>query len=393
MRWLAEVSPQARGLAVDEHVQPPVIWIGNGAGPGSLLRLTDGGARAGESQTVGGRTGQALIWPGAIAAGPDGRFYAHDEARQVLVATDIQGGNRREIPMRLARSLLADPHRDRLLVSAAGKALAFDRELRPLPLKLTDSDGKSSKAWASAFGGQFVGCEADGSILVRDAAKAKSSGQGLNGLIQRYGPDGRLAAPALVRLWHATGGGARDSRGNLYAMDLCLGKFQRLVHDFPFRSMKAHEYESMGWLREGKLIRHQSELGSLARFGPGGGERGTESEHWAHRGFSIISSGNCKCDWPAETVAADAADRIFASDADHFHVKVLDNAGNLISRIGRWGNAQTQPKPGGPASELGFDYIYALAAAGDDLFVCDRVLRRIARLRMDYRTTAAAALP
>jgi hypothetical protein len=391
--WLAEVSPQARGLAVDERVQPPVIWIGNGAGPGSLLRLTDGGARAGESRTVGGRMGQALIWPGAIAVGPDGRFYAHDEARQVLVATDIQGGNRREIPMRLARSLLADPFRDRLLVSAAGKALAFDRELRPLPLKLTDSDGKSSKAWLSAFGGQFVGCEPDGSILVRDAAMSKANEKGLNGLIQRYGPDGRLVTPGMVRLWHGTGGGARDSRGNLYAMDLCLGKFQRLVHDFPFRSMKAHEYESMAWLREGNLIRHQSELGSLACFGPGGGDRGTESEHWAHRGFSIISSGNCKCDWPAETVAVDAADRIFASDADHFHVKALDNAGNLIARIGRWGNAQTQPQPGGPASELGFDYIYALAAAGDDLYVCDRVLRRVARLRMDYRTTAAAVLP
>jgi hypothetical protein len=67
--------------------------------------------------------------------------------------------------MRLARSLLADPYRDRLLVSAAGRALAFDRELRPLPLKLTESDGKSSKSWLSAFGGQFVGCEPDGSIL------------------------------------------------------------------------------------------------------------------------------------------------------------------------------------------------------------------------------------
>lgn len=391
--WLSEVGSQARGLAVDERVQPPVIWIGNGAGPGSLLRLTDGGTRVGESRTVAGRTGQALVWPGAITAGPDGRFYAHDEARQVLVATDIQGGDRREIPMRLVRSLLADPFRDRLLVSAAGKALAFDRELRPLPLKLTDSDGKSSKAWLSAFGGQFVGCEPDGSILVRDAATGKTSDKGLNGLIQRYGPDGRLATPGLVRLWHGIGGGARDSRGNLYAMDLCLGKFQRLVHDFPFRSMKAHEYESMGWLRDGELIRHQSELGSLVRFGSGGGDRGTESECWAHRGFSIISSGNCKCDWPADTVTVDAADRIFASDADHFHVKALDNAGNLIARIGRWGNAQTQPKPGGPASELGFDYIYALAAAGDDLYVCDRVLRRVARLRMDYRLTAAAVLP
>lgn len=390
--WLAEVSPKSRGLAVDEHVQPPVIWIGNGAGPGSLLRLTDGGTQAGATQTVGGGTGQALVWPGAIAAGPDGRFYAHDEARQVLVATDLQGGNRREIPMRLVRSLLADPFRDRLLVSAGG-ARAFDRELRPLPLKLTDSDGKSPKSWLSAFGGQFVGCEPDGSILVRDAATGKASDKGLNGLIQRYGPDGRLATPGLVRLWQGTGGGARDSRGNLYAMDLCLAKFQRLVHDFPFRSMKAHECESMGWLREGERIRHQSELGSLARFGPGGGERGAESEHWAHRGFSVVSSGNCKCDWPAETVAVDAADRIFASDADHFHVKALDNAGNLIARIGRWGNAQTRPKPGGLASELGFDYIYALAAAGDDLFVCDRVLRRVARLRMDYRTTAAAVIP
>ena len=74
-------------------------------------------------------------------------------------------------------------------------------------------------------------------------------------------------------------------------------------------------------------------------------------------------------------------------------MKVLDTAGNLIGRIGTWGNAQTVPEAGGNAAELGFWSIFSLDAVGDVLYICDKDLRRIAKFRMKYRDRKAASLP
>ena len=73
---------------------------------------------------------------------------------------------------------------------------------------------------------------------------------------------------------------------------------------------------------------------------------------------------------------------MFVSDVDLHMVKVLDTAGNMIARIGRWGNAETVPGADGDARQLGFRLIYCLAAAGDNLYVSDKDLRRIAKIKM-----------
>jgi hypothetical protein len=81
------------------------------------------------------------------------------------------------------------------------------------------------------------------------------------------------------------------------------------------------------------------------------------------------------------------------ADVDLHMIKVLDTAGNMIARIGRWGNAETVPGPDGDAAGLGFRLIYCLAAAGDHLFVTDKDLRRVAKVRMDYRESKEASVP
>jgi hypothetical protein len=139
---------------------------------------------------------------------------------------------------------------------------------------------------------------------------------------------------------------------------------------------------------------HLSEFTSLVKFGPNGGKRATEAELWAHRGVSPCGGGGyCACNWPRQTLAIDGADRIFALDHGHFHVKALDTAGNLICRIGWWGNAETVPGPEGDATQLGFASPYCLSAAGDVLYVSDKDLRRIAKFRMEYRELKTARLP
>jgi hypothetical protein len=92
-------------------------------------------------------------------------------------------------------------------------------------------------------------------------------------------------------------------------------------------------------------------------------------------------------------VAIDAADRIYVADVDLHMVKVLDTAGNTIARFGRWGNAQTKPRPDGNARDLGFRLIYCVTTSGDSVYVSDKDLRRIAQVKMAYRVSREAAIP
>ena len=168
-----------------------------------------------------------------------------------------------------------------------------------------------------------------------------------------------------------------------YAVELPLMNWNSVVHNF----QAAIGAESIGPLpRRGKApIRTQSGLAHVVKMDAKGGARDTDAELWAHRGVSCTNGGGCYCDWPDTHVAVDAADRIFVADVDLHMVKVLDSAGNMIARIGRWGNAETTPGPDGDARRVGFRFLYCLAAAGDSLYVSDKDLRRIAKIRMDYR--------
>ncbi|MDI9446385.1 MAG: hypothetical protein QM844_19675, partial [Planctomycetota bacterium] len=65
---------------------------------------------------------------------------------------------------------------------------------------------------------------------------------------------------------------------------------------------------------------------------------------------------------------------------------VLDAAGNLIARIGAWGNAAGQGPPGKyPLPEVAFGWGYSSAAGGDALYASDKDVRRIVKVRLDYR--------
>ena len=119
----------------------------------------------------------------------------------------------------------------------------------------------------------------------------------------------------------------------------------------------------------------------------------SDTELWAHRGVSIVNGGMCVCTITSNILAVGAADRIYAADACLYHVKVLDTAGNLIARVGSWGNADYRgPESDYPDPEIAFWWIYSLDAEGDYLYVCDRDLSRIVKVRMDYRETKEAAV-
>ena len=93
----------------------------------------------------------------------------------------------------------------------------------------------------------------------------------------------------------------------------------------------------------------------------------------------------------SNTVAIDEADRIFHTDFVNYHVKILDTAGNLIARAGAWGNANNQgPDSEHPNPPIAFSWLHGIDATNDALYASDRDLRRIVKIRLDYRDVKEA---
>jgi hypothetical protein len=429
--WSVPLSGVARHLAVDRAADPPLVWVGTGDGPATLSRVTDLGDSAGDVLHVGGTPENRLRYPWNLAAAPDGTLYVHDFDRKSLIRIDGTSGAWLETPLKGAPICLrVDNVQNRLLVTySLGEQgnysperieeagfLSFDLEtLERQPFRLESVYGQEELAerdavfqrrpdayypWAKTYGGLIAGVDSAGNIYVRDAErderwhKATPTDEKPHaGVIRRYRPDGSIADEAYCRLFNTGGGVTMDSRGNFYAVELPRVPWGTVVHDFQ-AAIGHQELEQVPLpSRGGRPIRTQSGLAHVVKIDAGGGRRDSEAELWAHRGVSGTGAGGCYCDWPDNHLAIDGADRLFVADVDLHMVKVLDTAGNMIARIGRWGNAETVPGDGADAAHIGFRLIYCLAAAGDHLYVSDKDLRRIAKVRMDYRDTRLLPRP
>jgi len=125
---------------------------------------------------------------------------------------------------------------------------------------------------------------------------------------------------------------------------------------------------------------------------------------WARAGFGGFNvgkgGGGCAC-WHAR-FALDYFGRSFAPEVDHFTVAVLDSAGNLIMRVGRYGNVDdgvplvknSAVKPrsiGGDETAL-FHAAYVATQTDSRLFVADAGNARIVSVKLGYHTPASVPL-
>ncbi len=135
-----------------------------------------------------------------------------------------------------------------------------------------------------------------------------------------------------------------------------------------------------------------------------GGEAWVENVEWFYGGvgFSGKNPGNgCSC-WNARFVL-DYLRRSFAPEVDRYSVAVLDTAGNLITRIGTYGNVD-DGKPlvekGGPPAPraIGSDEValfhapYLATHTDHRLFIADPGNARILSVKLNYYTSHAAPL-
>jgi hypothetical protein len=93
----------------------------------------------------------------------------------------------------------------------------------------------------------------------------------------------------------------------------------------------------------------------------------------------------------------DYFNRSFAPEIDRFSVAVLDEEGNLILRVGQYGNGDSQgPKSQAPlgGDEVGMVHGAYLATLTDKLlFIADPASQRIASVKLDYAKSIKKKLP
>lgn len=121
-----------------------------------------------------------------------------------------------------------------------------------------------------------------------------------------------------------------------------------------------------------------------------------ENVDWLYGGVGFNgnkSGGSCIC-WNARP-ALDLLARSFAPEVDHFSVAVLDTNGNLILRVGQYGNVD-DGKPlvaeGGPknTTSIGGDEValfhapYVATLSDKKLFISDGGNSRIVSVKLDY---------
>ena len=132
-----------------------------------------------------------------------------------------------------------------------------------------------------------------------------------------------------------------------------------------------------------------------------------EGADWLYGGVGYTGNapwdgGGCRC-WNAR-FCLDYFARSFAPEIRHFTIAVLDSNGNLITRIGRYGNvddgAPLVSEPGGPPPRsIGGDEValfhaaYVGAHTDRRLFIADAGNARIVSVKLDYHATESVRVP
>ncbi|HUT36049.1 MAG TPA: hypothetical protein VNE39_21355 [Planctomycetota bacterium] len=256
-----------------------------------------------------------------------------------------------------------------------------------------------------------------------------------------YGPDGARKRTLVDGLGHGDCGLGVDPRGNVF-----LGcNLKTKEQPFPPEFMGKVPQEPWVWWRKGKrevpwcypyANAYLYHWGAVLKFGPDGGtlyghapngsktpppaslllaaappdalslwsgylarEIKVKGALWRHAGYGIVPTsdvnwGDPACMCMVSQLAVDDYGRVFAPNVFRFCVELLDTNGNLLGRIGHYGNADSAgPDSRVPEPEIAFAWPAFASAGGEKLYVCDSVNRRVVVVRFDHAATAECPLP
>jgi len=339
---------------------------------------------------TGKATPLALKNVGEIAAAPDGTLFGHRD-NSSLVQLDRDGKVLRTLDEKILGTVRGGHYRGvrGLGVSPAGEIyLLHYAGVQPGSSK---GLGKEGGDWSTV-------------------------------LLDVYSPDGRKRASNLLTLTAAAAGVRIARDGSIYVAEDVMPEDRPLPAEFAkIKGRPASVYRYI--------------YGSIVRFGPEGGKviayrRGKKAPeegkrgvnlHWSgtrrvrltgqFRGFVTSTAptgagwGQCTCHGARFDV--DGFGRVFVPEVTRFSIKVVDAAGNLLVRIGTYGNADDGPqlriadcgvrsegaknrKPvdGSPNSAICFAWPAHVAVTDRAVYVSDMVNRRVVRVKLSCRTEA-----
>ena len=373
----------ARQIFVDSEAN--IIWIARGAGPRTLLRVVDKGATF-EKKVIDGNVPGKLLKPQWMRTDSAGNIYVLDMGRKAILKADIDGKNVVEIPVKVTSSdgyFCLDGEGNLYITEWAWR--------RPFRLRKFDADGKPLKIggkdaldftgdddWIrSKRTGRVKGvCVAEnGDIYVAGSEPFhqayplwKKDPTMKVSWVNVYTADGVLKKAKLIRMGSINE--IQMGRDGLYAVEAGFGAST---------SMRFREERD-------ETVPHWTLFNKLQKYSLDGGVQNAEGHLWSHAGVGFVNSMACGYECAGAQICVDEDDRIWIPEHIVYNVKAVDSAGNLIARIGRYGNADCDGDPEGknPKPAIPITWPQAVARYKDYLFIADRISARIVRCRLVY---------
>ena len=390
-------------IAVDAGVSPPLVWVANGAGPGSLVQL------AGDDLSIKAEwrdSGQTLSCPRQSGDQPilnidpqTGHLYVEDDSSYrikqygTVYRADQEGSVLQkwaplffnaqglkatspwwtldydrhfrypEEPLFIDSIFGKDGRVYRWKLGKAGvEILRFDREGKPIPFEATGTNAlfvdhaMQVNFWHDVYHGMDV--DRQGNIYYVAKADADpalrpvSAYEALHRQVNVYDADGKLRTRGLLRL-DCVRGRQVDDEGDLY--------------DLPRPSQRAWD-----------------DYLALSRFPPSGGEPLWSRPWTGYLGQAEVTFAPCHCITSRQHQTLDEKGYLYA--AGKYSVQVIHcETGKLVGEFGSYGNMDCQGKGSKfPHPELPFGTISALSVWKARLFVVDVLNRRIVKCRIVY---------
>jgi len=315
-----------------------------------------------------------------------GNLYALDHTRQAIIKTDADGQSFKELikfGFDNSSGYFCLDAQDNIYLACytkwGGPFILRKFDSHGKPLKIGDKDQLTFDQFEKAGRVRGVSVADNGDIYVAGAYShrkgseiMKVKGERINelqvksntGWIDVYSPDGQLKNQKLIQT-ACPNDVAIGPDGRIYTIDA----------GFPSSSRKKAAVKFDKW----------SKVDKLEKYSKDGGVHYGQGHLWSHYGVGYVNSMSCAYECPGAQLDIDDEGRIWMCEQPVYNVKVVDSAGNLITRIGTYGNADCDG-PGGknPIPDIPLAWPLGVARHGDYLFVSDQLNACIVKCRLTY---------
>jgi hypothetical protein len=375
-----------------------------------------------------GENPRALCFPHFLRVDSKGRLYVRNHgAGKPFVLSDINGKTFETFNISSGRSpshgyTCVGPG-DNWYVAACrrgepARVLKFSPDGEPLDFggrdAITIEDGLQIKGvYVTRSGDVYVVVATDKWKVTKDVIKVCAFGD-LTGRgekvwqtrVDLYGSDGTLKTQGVVKSV-GINDVAVDRDGNIYVIDGTMWHGAQMASTAKGRVTGGKKAWPFGYLTPEQAAldpktqwnKRFNLLSRLVKFGPQGGAldgADGEPQLWDHAGVSGVSPWNCGDECPGAQIVLDPDERLWVPDTFLYNVKAVDKAGNLIIRVGAYGNEDCRGGGGDEMvpsvnvvknPEVPLARPSGMAVYRNYLFISDMFTHRVVRCRLTYADT------